>query len=96
MSNDKTNASIYVEIGALENWSSRMRKINEEALTILQSLDATIKEIDNYWVGTSATSFKNASDRLIRNAKRCHDNMKDLPRKIDQVAESVDMYSKGL
>lgn len=90
MSDKKSSTSVYVELDALANWSSRMNTINQEALSLLESLDSTIKDIDNYWVGSSATGFRNASDKLISNAKRCHNNMKDLPRLLDQVAATMD------
>lgn len=90
MNENKSSTSTYVELNALEMWSSRMNSINTEAIEILNKLDSVVKNSEDCWVGTSASSFRKASDELISNAKRCHTNMSDLPKLLNTIASTMD------
>ena len=84
-----SKTAVYVDTGTLANWSSHMQNINEQAITILDNFTSTVAELENYWVGNSATGFLNASKGLMNDAKRQHENMQDISSFLKEVAITV-------
>lgn len=71
------NTSVYAELSALTDWSSKLNRINEEAIDILNNIDSEIKKVEDAWVGNAAKGFVESSDKLIKIAKNYHAGMKE-------------------
>jgi len=82
--------AVYVELDALANWSTQMESINEQALSVLDTFTSTVQELENYWVGNSATGFLNASEKLMTRAKTYHDKMKSTSDFLIEVARTME------
>ncbi len=85
MENSNSQTSVYVETDALAGWSSEMTTINESAISVLESFETKLQELDNYWMGNSATGFKNATTELMTTAKNCHTSMKNVSSFLNEV-----------
>lgn len=88
--NTNSSTAVYVELDALANWSSQMDSINESALAVLDSINATVSQLENYWIGNSATGFLNASEKLMSRAKTYHNKMKSTSDFLNEVARTMD------
>lgn len=88
--NTTSSTAVYVELDALANWSSQMDSINESALAVLDSINATVSQLENYWIGNSATGFLNASEKLMSRAKIYHNKMKSTSDFLNEVARTMD------
>lgn len=87
---NNARASVYVELDELTNWNSQMNNINESAITILNSLVSTTKDLDEYWTSNIASGFLKDADDLIRSAKECHNQMKDVAVFLTELAKVMD------
>jgi len=88
--NLNSETAVYVELDALANWSTRMESINKEAKTILESFTSSVNDLEQYWVGNSATGFLNASEKLMTRAKTYHDQMKNTSDFLIEVARTME------
>lgn len=87
---NNTKASVYVELDALANWNSQMNNINESAISILNSLVSTTKDLDEYWTSNIASGFLKDADELIQSATKCHNQMKDVAVFLTELAKVMD------
>ena len=71
-------SSVYVDLDALTGWSSQFNQINEESISILNSLISTIGSLNDSWVGNIATGFINDSTEFVESIQRSHNDMKDV------------------
>ena len=91
MSNNvNSQTAVYVELDTLANWSSRMETINTEAVSVLDTFTSTVNELEQYWVGNSATGFLNASEKLMTSAKTYHNKMKSTSDFLIEVARTME------
>ena len=91
MSNNvNLSTAVYVELDALANWSTQMESINEQAISVLYTFTSTVQELENYWVGNSATGFLNASEKLMTRAKNYHNKMKSTSDFLIEVARTME------
>lgn len=88
--NTNSSTAVYVELDALANWSAQMDSINESALAVLDSFNATVSQLENYWIGNSATGFLEASEKLMTRAKTYHNKMKSTSAFLNEVARTMD------
>ena len=88
--NTESSTAVYVEQDALANWSSQMNTINESAIAVLDSFTATVGQLENYWIGNSATGFLNASEKLMSRAKTYHNNMRSTSDFLLEVVKTMD------
>lgn len=87
MNNSQTSA--YIEVGALQQWSSQMAKINTEATDTLNSYLTTVKELENYMLGNVATGFINDTSNLITRSKNCHTQMQNVENFLIEVINTM-------
>lgn len=85
-----TDASVYVDTSALEEWSSQMANINSQAVDILNSFRSSVESIGDSWVGDSATGFLNANENLMNNAVKYHNEMANVEKFLITVVNTVD------
>ena len=90
MDNTNSQTSVYVETDALYGWSTEMNSINESAISVIESFVTTLKELDNYWLGESATGFRTATDALMTTAKSYHNNMKNVSVFLNDVVATME------
>ena len=90
MNNTNSQTSVYVETDVLYGWSAEMNSINESAISVLESFVTTLEELDNYWLGESATGFKNATNSLMTTAKSYHNNMKNVSAFLNDVVITME------
>lgn len=88
--NTNSPTAAYVELDVLNSWSSQMENINEQAIAVLDSFTTTVRELENYWMGNSATGFLNASEKLMTRAKIYHNKMKSTSNFLIEVARTMD------
>lgn len=74
---NKNGASVYAEISALNNWSTKLNKLNQDAIDILDNIDKEIDKVENAWVGNASKGFMDSCESLITIAKNYHTGMKE-------------------
>lgn len=86
---DNSRTSAYIEVDALQKWSSQISKINENATDILSSYLMTVKDLENYMLGNVSTGFINDTSNLITKATNCHTKMQDVERFLIEVINTM-------
>ena len=87
MNNSQTSA--YIEVEALQRWSSQMSKINTDATDILNLYLTTVKDLENYMLGNVSTGFINDTSNLVTKAKNCHTQMKNVESFLIEVINTM-------
>ncbi len=80
---------VYVETSALEGWGIKMSSINSNAVTGLNSFISTVGDLENSWVGNSATAFLTNTDKLVNDSLKQHDEMKNIEKFLNVVVETM-------
>lgn len=90
MNDNKMDTSVYVDTSALQSWSSSMGKLNSSAIDILASFKETVNSLDDSWKGKSATGFFNSTERLMKQAVNCHNEMSSVEQFLIKVINTTD------
>lgn len=75
----------YIEKDVLQSWGNQMTALNNEALEIIDKIEIEIKNLNNYWKGNAAEGFNNVNNELITNARKYHEDMKDVEKILKEV-----------
>lgn len=84
------SGQVYVDLNALADWATSINNLNDDALGILKSFEATLDDLDNYWKGNFATGFINDSTKFTNKAKGIHNSMKDVPVMLKDIMKIKD------
>lgn len=79
------NTDVYVETSALESWGAKMSSINSNAVTNLNDFISTVGDLEESWVGASASSFLRETDSFVASALNMHEKMQDVEKFLDEV-----------
>ncbi|MDD5888527.1 MAG: WXG100 family type VII secretion target [bacterium] len=75
----------YIEKDVLTSWGQKMTSLNNEALDIIDKIEAEIKRLNDYWKGNAAEGFTTVNNELIANARKYHNDMKDIESILKEV-----------
>lgn len=82
-------ANVKVNLQTMNDWSSKLNTLNNEATNLLSTIETSLNELDGYWDGNSADTAITESKKLINKAKDYHTNMKDVSNFLVKVAETM-------
>lgn len=82
-------ANVKVNLQNMNDWSSKLDTLNNEAANLLATIETDLNELDGYWDGNSADKAIEANKELINKAKDYHTKMKDVSNFLIKVAETM-------
>lgn len=80
----------YIERDTLISWGNQMTQLNNEAIDIMDSIDAEVKSLTNYWKGDAADGFTETMNNLIADGKMYHNKMKDIEKMLTEITVTAE------
>lgn len=80
----------YIDRESALAYGARMTKLNEEAIEIIKKIEAEIKNLGEHWEGKAAAGYNTVNANLIKDAKKYHEEMKDVERIIKKVVTTIE------
>lgn len=85
----KAKSDVFVDLEILVGWKNEMETINDSAMQVLNTIKGIIADLENYYIGNSAKGFVNASNRVLDQGKKSHENMKEVSAFLISVANTM-------
>ena len=69
---------VFVDLGALQDWSSQLKSINEESISQLKLMISTVESLEDSWKGNFATGFIDDCSKMLNDLQKTHNEMNNL------------------
>lgn len=84
-----TGSSVWIETDALLAWKAEMATLNQEAVTVINSISTELESLSNSWKGDSANGFEATMEGTLKKIIDCHNQMGNVENSISSIVSTM-------
>lgn len=81
---------VFVELAALQEWSSQLKSINEDSISQLKLMITTVESLRDSWEGNFSDGFIEDCSNVLNNLQKIHNEMNNLSSLLIETANTED------
>lgn len=90
MDSKNFDSSVYVDTSALSSWQSAINDVNSSCIDNIEQFSNLLNELDDYWQGTSADSFKSSLSSYLKSMEAVHNDLSNISNFLQVVVYTME------